>query len=50
MSSNIPYINPTTRQLPKHQNPLAKYGVAPGYYFDETTGLVRPIATSRKPK
>ena len=42
-STNLPYYrNTTVRQLPRRQSPLASVMVAPGYVFDESTGLVKP--------
>ena len=36
------------RQLPKHYSPLAAFMVAPGYVYDQQTGLVKPAQSSQK--
>ena len=41
-SSTPAYINPTTREFPKRYSPLASFAVAPGFYYDGQTGLVKP--------
>ena len=45
-----PYVNPSTREFPKHTSPLANQWVASGFIYDGDTGLVKPITTSRKAK
>ena len=49
-STNYPYYrNTTVRQLPKRQSPLAARMVAPGHYYDESTGLVKPAPSTPAP-
>ena len=35
------------KELPKRNSPLARDWVAIGHYYDETTGLVKPITTKK---
>ena len=41
--STPPYVNKTTRELPKRPSPLANEWVASGFFYDPSTGLVNPI-------
>ena len=45
-NDNLTYINPSTRQFAKRPSPLAAHYVAPGHYYDENTGLVKPVSTA----
>ena len=45
-NDNLTYINPSTRLFPKRVNPLASFMVAPGFYYDPATGLVKEHPTS----
>ena len=46
-TNNYPhYRNNTVRQFPKVSSPLAAFMVAPGYVYDQATGLVKPAPSN----